>query len=456
MNREILHIAIPSIVTNITVPLLGIVDLAIVGHASSMLSENGSNAIAIGAIAVGTMIFNMVYWLFNFLRIGSSGLTAQAFGSGDINSQRKVLKMALSLAFICGLGILIIQRPIEQIASLLVDANQEVWQMAVAYYRVRIWAAPAVLSLFALNGWFIGMQNSRYPMYIAIGQNIINIAASLLLVYIGGIGIEGVALGTVISQYVGLFSAAIFCLHILRNKTKSCFLPTGGTQEETLKNTPTNSSKYTSDCTTKISLKRFWNVNRDIFFRMICMIAVTTAFTAIGSRQGETLLAVNTLLMQLFTLFSYFSDGFALAGEALVGKYIGARNIAALRQCVLQLLIWGGGVAVIFTIFYLLGINSILQIFTSDTQVLYSAHPYLPWAISIPIVSFAAFAWDGIFIGATATREMLYTLFWSTIVFFGIWALPLPIPSNHKLWAAFITYLATRSLVQTWMAKRVF
>lgn len=419
--------------TNITVPLLGIIDLAIVGHATSMLSADGSNAAAIGAIAVGTMIFNMVYWLFNFLRIGASGLTAQAYGRGDSFGQRKVLRMSIALALSCGVAIFALGYPIEWGASALISASPEVWGMAVAYFRVRIWAAPAVLALFALSGWFVGMQNSRYPMYIAIGQNIVNIVASLLLVYSGGMGVEGVALGTVISQYAGLAAAIVFCLR-----------------------TPLHRGTNTDNPTTEVTISRFFSMNRDIFLRMICMIAVTTAFTAIGARQGDTLLAVNTLLMQLFTLFSYFSDGFALAGEALVGKYIGARNHEALQRCIRQLFVWGGGVAIVFTLLYLIGIAPILQLLTSDAQLIQAAHPYLPWAMSIPVASFAAFAWDGIFIGATATRQMLYTLIWGTLLFFVIWLLPLPLTPNHQLWAAFITYLATRSLAQTWMAKRIF
>lgn len=429
MNREILRIALPSIITNITVPLIGLVDLAIVGHIGT--------ASGIGAIAVGTMIFNMVYWIFNFLRFGSSGLTAQAYGRKDIAGIQKVFKMALLVAISCGLTVFALQRPIEIVAGWIIAPSEEVWSFAVTYFRIRIWAAPAVLVLFAMNGWFVGMQNSRTPMIIAIGQNIINIICSYILVFYYGMGVEGVALGTVVSQYAGVIAAFLLWYfqynHIFKKKPNRV---------------------------ADVSFTQFFAVNRDIFFRMIFMLAVTCAFTAIGAREGDTLLAVNTLLMQLFTLFSYFSDGFALAGEALIGKYIGALDIVNMKKCVKRLFYWAFGVTVIFTLGYLLGCNWILRILTSEEAVVVSAAPYIPWAVCIPIVSFAAFAWDGIYIGATASRQMLYTLIYGAVFFFGVYFIGVYFIKdttlhNHVLWASFIIYLAARSISQTVMAPKV-
>ena len=310
MNREILRIAIPSIVTNITVPLLGIIDLSIVGHIDS--ADGG--ALAIGAISVGGLIFNMVYWLFNFLRMGSSGLTAQRFGREDGAGERRVLRMALTVAVVCGVAIFALQRPIEWFAHIIIAPTDEVWTLATTYFRIRIWAAPAVLSLFALNGWFVGMQNSRFPMYIAIGQNLLNIATSATLVLWFDMGVRGVALGTVISQYCGL-AAALFLV----------------------RRTNLHAADESIDTAQELSVADFFRVNRDIFLRMICIIAVTTAFTSFGARQGDLLLAVNTLLIQLFILFSYFCDGFALAGEAIVGKYVGAKSHTRKMMCVRRL-----------------------------------------------------------------------------------------------------------------------
>ena len=421
MHREILHIAIPSIVTNITVPLLGMVDIAITGHIGS--------ATAIGAISVGGLIFNMVYWLFNFLRMGTSGLTAQAFGQGHVESQRRVLRIALLVAIVCGVGIFLLQRPIEWVAQVIIAPTDAVWQLAITYFRIRIWAAPAVLALFALNGWFVGMQNSRFPMYIAIGQNLLNILLSLLLVFHYEMGIEGVALGTVCAQYAGLVAALFFVRRTEYN--------------------PNTVSEVKAT-----SLRSSMKVYGHIFLRMICLIAVTTAFTSFGARQGDLLLAVNTLLIQLFILFSYFCDGFALAGEALVGKYVGAQDPDRQRLCIRRLFLWAGGVTLLFTALYAVAGTPLLSLLTNDAAVVDASSPYFYWILLVPICGFAAFMWDGIYIGATATSHMLYALALAASLFFLVWYLPLPLSPNHHLWFAFVLYLAARSIYQTLLAPR--
>ncbi len=449
-NKEILRIAIPGIITNVTVPLLGIVDLAIVGHMSSspLYGEVDATA-AIGAVSVGGLIFNMVYWLFNFLRLGSSGLTAQAFGRKDGRGERQVLRMGLQMALVCGVGIFALQRPLEWVAHFVIAPTDQVWQMAMSYFRIRIWAAPAVLSLFAMNGWFIGMQNSRYPMYIAIGQNVLNIALSAFLVFSCGMGVEGVALGTVASQYAGL--AAAFVFHRLVELHEAKAVETAPTAR------------------TAVTWRSFLSINRDIFLRMICLIAVTTSFTSFGARQGDLMLAVNTMLIQLYLLFSYFSDAFSLAGEALVGKYYGMEQKAqqagisavqdearaALHLCVRRLFAWAGVITVLFTVAYCLAGDSVMVVLTDDMAVIEAAGPYLPWTFAIPVAGFAAFMWDGVFIGVTATRQMLYTLAVAAFVFFTLWFAPLPLSDNHHLWLSFIAYLGTRSLFQTWLARSV-
>ena len=437
-DKGILKIALPSIVTNITVPLLGIVDVAITGHI-------GNSTVAIGAIAVGGLVFNMVYWLFNFLRMGSSGLTAQAYGRGDGAGQKQVLRMGLTVAIVCGLAIFCLQRPLEWFAHWVIEPSDEVWALAVQYFRIRVWAAPAVLMLFALNGWFVGMQNSRFPLYIAVGQNLINIAISYVLVFYYGMGVEGVALGTVIAQYAGLLAAWKLSTYLSTNIVDNSV-----------------SMSYEREIVDKSEEKRasyqqFFTVNRDIFFRMICLIAVTTAFTTYGSHLGDTLLAVNTLLLQLFTLFSYFSDGFALAGEAIVGKYYGASRFANIDRVVKRLFVWGAGVVTLFTILYGLGGIPFLRLLSDEEEVLQASAPYLIWAIAIPICGIAAFLWDGIFIGLTATRQMFFSLLLGAIVFFGLYegisALLMAQSGaenvaketlNHVLWGAFLSYLLVR------------
>lgn len=461
-DQEILRIALPSIITNITVPLLGIVDVAITGHISN-------STVAIGAIAVGGLVFNMVYWLFNFLRMGSSGLTAQAFGRKDGEGQRRVLRMGLTVAAVCGLGILALQRPMEWFAHWVIAPSDDVWALAVQYFRVRVWAAPAVLALFALNGWFVGMQNSRFPLYIAVGQNLINIAVSYVLVFHYGMGVEGVALGTVVAQYAGLIAAwrlsTYLSTKIVDNSSKDSYPPlivdNLGDIEGSYEQSNVNSCG-------KLEWKTFFTVNRDIFLRMICLIAVTTAFTSYGSHLGDTLLAVNTLLLQLFILFSYFSDGFALAGEALVGKYAGAESkresqnatgFSAIPGVVKRLFVWGLGVVALFTATYAIGGMPFLGLLSDEKEVIEASAPYLPWAIAIPICGIAAFMWDGIFIGLTATRQMFYSLLFGAITFFGIYEIgsllannkgaldgSTPEMMNHLLWGAFLAYLVVRGL----------
>lgn len=443
-HREILHIAAPSILTNITIPLLGLVDVAIVGH----LGENeGDAAPYIGAIAVGGLIFNMIYWLFGFLRMGTSGMTAQAFGKKDKALQIQLLVQASAVAIICGALIFLLQIPIIKIARLLIAPSDEVWRLAVDYFNIRIWAAPAALLLFSFTGWFVGMQNSVFPLYIAIGQNLINLIVSALLVFGFGWDVKGVALGTVVAQYVGL-AAAIGLWFFRYDRSLRQYLPSWRT------------------CFDAGSMQRFFSVNRDIFLRTLCLVAVTSTFTAIGARQGDMQLAVNTLLIQLFLFFSYFTDGFALAGEALAGKYIGAKAQNRLYRSVRDLFLWCGGIAVIFSILYAFKGNFILSLLTDDPTVVGTALDYLTWSIFIPIISFAAFAWDGIFIGATATRPMLLTLGIATIFFFATYfGLPyvenLPfwpfssLSVNHRLWMAFTIYLSIRSLIQTILARKV-
>lgn len=437
-DKEILKIALPSIVTNITVPLLGIVDVAITGHI-------GNSTVAIGAIAVGGLVFNMVYWLFNFLRMGSSGLTAQAYGRGDDEGQRRVLRMGLTVSIVCGLSIFCLQRPLEWFAHWVIEPSDEVWMLAVQYFRIRVWAAPAVLMLFALNGWFVGMQNSRFPLYIAVGQNLINIAVSYVLVFYYGMGVEGVALGTVIAQYAGLLAAWKLSTHL---STKIVDNMVSESYEREI---------VDKSAEKRASYQQFFTVNRDIFFRMICLIAVTTAFTTYGSHLGDTLLAVNTLLIQLFTLFSYFSDGFALAGEAIVGKYYGASKFSNIDNVVKRLFVWGAGVVILFSAIYALGGVPFLRLLSNEETVIQASAPYLPWAIAIPICSIAAFLWDGIFIGLTATRQMFFSLLLGALVFFGLYegisalligqrdAESVPKETlNHVLWGAFLSYLLVR------------
>ena len=421
-DRQILRIALPSIVSNITVPLLGLVDVAIVGHLGS--------AAYIGAIAVGGLMFNIIYWLFAFLRMGTSGLTAQALGRRDLPEVTSLLLRALLIGGAVALALLALQVPIRQTAFLLIRPTGEVARWAAAYFHICIWGAPAMLGLYGLTGWFLGMQNSRIPMLVAITQNVVNIAASLSFVYLGGMKVEGVALGTLVAQWAGLLMGLALWLAYYGRLRKYIRQAWGRV--------------WQAD-----ALSRFFRVNRDIFLRTLCLVAVTMFFTSAGATQGDVVLAVNTLLMQLFTLYSYVMDGFAYAGEALSGRHIGAQNHAAFRTIVRRLFLWGAGMAAAFTLLYAVGGEAFLGLLTNEREVIAASQEYFYWAVAIPVAGMAAFTWDGIFIGATATRGMLASMAVAAACFFALYFGLRGAMGNHALWLAFLTYLVTRGLVLT-------
>ncbi len=416
IHREILALSIPSIIANITTPLLGIVDVAIVGNMGS--------AVYIAAIAVGSTIFSMLYWPFAFLRMGSSGMTAQAYGANDNRQCTLVLYRSLAVALIVGITIIAMQYAISQCAFYFMGATNDTLRFSEQYFSVGIWGAPAMLSSFALSGWFIGMQNSRATMWISIFINLLNISTSLILVYIFDWGIIGVATGTIVAQWGGF----LLGLLIINQKYHLA-------------------SVSLSDILQKSELKRFFSINSDIFLRTLCLVAVTMWFTRAGTQQSDVILAVNTLLMQLFMLFSYFMDGFAYAGEAMVGKYIGAKDRLNLKTSIKALFQWGLGMAILFTMIYLFGGKSFLSLLSSDSMVINASTSYFYWAVAIPLCGFMAFTWDGIFIGATRTRAMLVSMGTAMVIFFAIFFILSPILENHALWIAFLCYLIIRGIV---------
>ncbi len=424
INRKILHIALPAIVSNITVPLLGLVDVSIVGHL-------GDTAY-IGAIAVGGMIFNVMYWLFGFLRMGTSGMTSQSYGRRDLPEVVRLLVRSLGVGWAVAFLMILLQVPLRDFALFIMEPTESVRHYAELYFNILIWGAPATLGLYSFTGWFIGMQNSRLPMAIAITQNVVNIVASLVLVFCLGLKVEGVALGTLVAQYAGLFIAfgAWFSVYG-RLRKYFCRI----------------------DLFSWSQMKGFLSVNRDIFLRTLCLISVMLFFTSAGSWQGETILAVNTLLMQFYMIFSYIMDGFAYAGEAISGKYYGAGNKVGLSAAVRHLFGWGAVMTVAFTLLYIIGGNAFLSLLTDDKIVIAAAGSYFYWAALIPLAGVAAFIWDGIYIGCTKTRGMLISMFFSAITFFAVYYSLRQSMGNHGLWLAFIMYMAMRGFMQTLIWK---
>ncbi len=419
-DRQILKIALPAIVTNITVPLLGMVDTAIVGHMGA--------AAYIGAIAVGSMMFNLVYWLFGFLRMGTSGMTAQARGRRDMTEAADILAHSVAEAATVAVLMLLMQWPLYRLLVWLIAPTDDVVPWVDVYFRIVVWGAPAVLGLYSLTGWFIGMQNTRIPMVVSILQNVVNIAASLLFVYGWGMQVEGVALGTVVAQYAGVVVALAFLWRyyrkVLRLRGQSSHLA---------------------------PLASYFSSNRDIFLRTLCLVAVNLYFTSAGARQGAAILAVNTLLMQLYLLFSYIMDGFAYAGEALGGRYWGARDWVAYKDVVRRLFGWGAMMTTLFTCIYIIGGMPFLRLLTDEPQVVEASQAYVWWAYLIPAAGVAAFIWDGLFIGTTQTRGMLISSAVAAILFFVTATITMNRMGNHGLWLSMILYLLTRGIIQTFL-----
>ncbi len=432
MNKKILNLAIPNIISNISIPLLGIVDMALMGHLESDAY--------IGAIALGSLIFNFIYWSLGFLRMGTSGFTAQAWGRRDLPETILVFSRAAFIAIITGAILLLLQKPIEMLSFLVLKGETRVEELAMAYFRIRIWAAPAALGQFALLGFFLGMQNAKLPMVVLVSTNVINIACSYLFVMELGMESNGVALGTVIAQYCGLIIALFYFRKYFRRLFKYWSLQATIQWEK---------------------LKHFLLINKDIFIRTMCLVVVFSIFTARSAstdvqNDGEdTILAVNSLLMQFFMFFSFLIDGFAHASEALTGKFIGASDRVSLKRSVRLLFIWGGGISILFTLIYLLGGNGILRVLTNNPEVIANASPYFFWVVMVPMLSFTAFLWDGIFIGATAGPEMRNAMLVSTlVVFFPVYILAGRFMGNHGLWLAFILFMIARGVTMQVMAKK--
>ena len=413
-------ISLPAIVANIAEPLLGLLDTGIAGHLGAPQF--------IGAVAVGAMMMNVLYWNFGFLRMSTSGLTAQAFGSGSHQAQVDTLERSSTIALIAGIAMVALQVPIRWFLLWLMAPSAEVSALAATYFTIVVWGAPAVLLTMSLKGWLLGMQDSRSPMIISIGVNVLNVIVSLIAVYSLDMGFKGIAVGTLVSVWAGV----IYACWCVRKKFAKI-----------------SSSLRLARAFNFKGSGRFFKVSGDIFVRCIFMLVVNLYFIRAGASGGDIVLAVNTMMQQLFHLYSYFMDGIAFAGEAVVGKYYGARDLSTMHRCVRWLFVWSTAITAIFVIVYCLFPHPIFALFTSQQQVVDVAMQYHWWCSIVPIVSMAAFVWDGVFIGVTASRGMLTAVATACAVFF-IFYFTLPSSwGNHTLWIAFIAFLSTRSLVQT-------
>lgn len=426
MNRDILKLAIPNIISNITIPLLGLVDMILMGHLDSPAY--------IGAIALGGTIFSVLYSFFSFLRAGTTGFTAQSLGNGNKTEIIYSLYRSLCIGIPIIIFILVLQNPIAKLSNILLDGSDEVKNLAINYFYVRIWAAPANILLYCLNGWFVGMQNTKIPMFIAILINVMNIIFSLIFVVVLKQNVTGVALGTVIAQYCGLTLAII----LLIKKYKAYFV------------------KIEKDILFDFNkIKRFFKVNTDLMIRSFLLIISIAFFTNQSAKLGDNILAINMILLQSFYIFSYFTDGFAYAGEALVGKFVGSNNKENLIRVVRLLLMWGFMISIPFCILYAAFPSTFVKIISDNPDIITEIRPYYIYMTVIPVITFAAFIWDGIYIGATASKAIRNTMIISTIfVFIPAWYLLTPKLGNHGLWIAFLCFMLTRGITMTLMAKK--
>lgn len=426
LTRAILALAWPAIAVNITTPLLSLVDVAVVGHIG--------NSVYIAAITLGATMFNTLYWLFGFLRMGTSGLTAQAWGAGDRTECVRVLGRALVIAAVAAVLMMVLAHPIGTGLLAFLDDGDVAQAPALTYFKIAILGAPGVFVTYALSGWFLGTQDSRPILWMALVANTLNIGLNLIFVFGFGLGIRGVAAATAIAQWAGaLFGLVLMWRRLHRIKCRG----------------------WRTGLLRWRAMRRLFVINTDIFLRTLCLVAVTLWFTHAGAGQGVLVLSANALLMQLFMLFSYFMDGFAFAGEALAGRFAGSRNKRLLSGTVRQLAATGLVMALLFTAIYFFGGSLILGLLTDDGQVLAMAAHYDLWAVAVPLAGFMSFLWDGIYIGLTRTRMMLLCMVAAMVIFFAVYLALYGLWQNNALWLAFILYLATRSLLQTLLYPRI-
>ncbi len=424
LNSQILRLAIPSILANITIPLVGVVDTAIVGHIA--------NATYIGGIAIGTMLFDLLYWNFGFLRVGTSGMTAQAYGRGDGVECARLLTQSVSIALIGAAVLWLIQWLFVTAVLAIVPCSAEVATFARQYFFIRIWAAPATLSLMAFKGWFIGMQDTVSPMITDIVVNVVNMVVSYVLAVYTPLGALGVAYGTLVAQFTGLFLALIICLIKYKAIVQEVIRLLGDRAPQ--KSTDFSGTPQAKGLLGDKAMKRFMSLNANLFVRSLCFMVVYVGFTSLASHYGDVELAVSTIMMKLFMLFSYFVDGFAYAGEALVGKEWGARkrslengsNVAytleatgdeAIRRVVRLLFAWSLGVGLLFTLLFALWSDACYYAMTNDMIVLARLADYTGWLIAMPIVSTLAFMWDGVYAGATAGKQIRNAMIYAALGF---------------------------------------
>ncbi len=426
MRKEIFRLAIPNILTNLTVPLVSLVDLGLMGRMPS--------ASYILAIGFGTLIFNFSYWAFGFLRMGTTGMVSQSFGKGDKKQAESFLLMGLSISSIVGILFIILQYPVLQLGLYLIQPELAVIEPLSTYFYYRIYAAPATISIFVISGWLLGMQDSKSALYLAIIINGINAITSFILVSYTSLAIAGIAIGTIIAQYSGLVFGIIL---ILKNYKIEINV------NRLLKSS--NFGQWSS----------FLKVNSDIFIRTLCLIGVMSFFKTKAGNIDPILGAANILLLEFVTIAAFGIDGFAFAAESICGKYFGQNNRKKLMQAIKHSFLLGFMIALLISgVFYFFG-KLILNLLTDKVEIIEAALPYLYWLAAMPIISSFAFIWDGIYIGVTSSKAMRNSMILSTfLVFLPLFYFLEGKLENHGMWLSFLIFLFARGVFQTFLAPK--
>ena len=436
MNREILRIAIPNIISNITVPLMGIASTFIAGRVAG-----SDGATTIGALSIGVAIFNFIYWNCSFIRMGTSGLTAQAFGAKQHKEYTLMLWRAVVVALGVGMLAFALQWPLGEFSLWFMSTGDGASDAMISdYFYTRIWAVPAGIMLFAFNGWLTGMQNAIVPMAVAILVNVLHIGFSYLFSIVGTMSIDGIALASVVAQWTGVVTTVVIIIALYRKKLERV--------------------SWTEVMDMK-AMKQFFNINSDIIVRTFCLVAVYTFFTKASADMGDkNILAVNTILLQLFTLFSYMNDGFAFAAEALTGRFVGARDVASLKKCIKYCIVWSVVIAVAYVGAYVGWWQDIFTLLVDSesadiAELLAVAKQYIGWIIIIPIACALPFVMDGIMVGATRSRIMRNSMVWSAVCYFVLlygtgWLI-----GNNAIWLAFTSFMFIRGVLQYYMSDKL-
>lgn len=414
---KVLTISLPIILSNLTTPLLGVTNTAVIGQLGQ--------AHLIGAVALGATIFTLVFWAFGFLRMGTTGLTAQADGSGNVAEVSANLARALLLASCAGLILVTLQAPLKWLCFYFLDATQSVEDEARAYFAIRIWSAPFALANYAFLGWFIGLGKTRTALGLQVVLNGANVILNIAFVTGLGWGVPGVAIGTVMAEIIAAGLGAVIAGRELRRRLAP--IDWRGALDRS-------------------GVLRMLAVNSDLMIRTLCLLFVFTFFTAEAAKAGDLILAVNAVLLNFLNLSSYLLDGFAFATEVLTGRAIGAERRTAFRHAIRLSSVWAVGVSVLVGLAFLLGGGALIDFMTTNPEVRDAARLYLPWAAAAPVAGVACFQLDGIFIGATQTRDMRNMMLVSLALFLAAWAVLTPAYGNHGLWASMMVFFIVRAL----------